>query len=204
MTELEGVKSGSRGSRRRLRGASLRLLDGLGLVSRTLLVMALSSAFPSWALTTSLTITLLLFKGWLIWAVFDLEPAGTFGMYPICHRRVSGRYFQPEPAMYSRYFCWFPGSLAPSASVDRMSHPLNNNRVMANEAADVAEGTALDKAETSRVRETRPSPSSSPSLKLVLLTLLLLPRLPLSTHSSSVISCPPPSHSLLRRPHHST
>ena len=46
--------------------------------------------------------------------VFDLEPAGTFGMYPICYQRVSGRYFQPEPAMYSRCFCWFPGPLAPS------------------------------------------------------------------------------------------
>ena len=46
--------------------------------------------------------------------VFDLEPAGTFGMYPICYQRVSGRYFQPEPAMYSRCFCWFPGPLTPS------------------------------------------------------------------------------------------
>ena len=35
-------------------------------------------------------------------------------MYPICYRRVSGRYFQPEPAMYSRCFRWFPGPLAPS------------------------------------------------------------------------------------------
>ena len=49
--------------------------------------------------------------------VFNLEPAGTFGMYPICYRRVSGRYFQPEPAMYSRCFCWFPGPLAPSVIV---------------------------------------------------------------------------------------
>ena len=46
--------------------------------------------------------------------VFDLEPVGTFGMYPICYWRVSGRYFQPEPAMYSRCFHWFPGPLAPS------------------------------------------------------------------------------------------
>ena len=46
--------------------------------------------------------------------VFDLEPAGTFRMYPICYRWVSGRYFQPEPAMYSRCFHWFPGPLAPS------------------------------------------------------------------------------------------
>ena len=37
-------------------------------------------------------------------------------MYPICYQWVSGRYFQPEPAMYSRCFCWFPGPLAPSAS----------------------------------------------------------------------------------------
>ena len=35
-------------------------------------------------------------------------------MYPICYRWVSGRYFQPEPAMYSRCFCWFSGPLAPS------------------------------------------------------------------------------------------
>ena len=46
--------------------------------------------------------------------MFDLEPAGTFGMYPIYYWQVSGRYFQPEPAMYSRCFCWFPGPLAPS------------------------------------------------------------------------------------------
>ena len=49
--------------------------------------------------------------------VFDLEPAGTFGMYPICYRWVSSRYFQPEPAMYSRCFHWFPGPLAPSVSL---------------------------------------------------------------------------------------
>ena len=47
--------------------------------------------------------------------VFDLEPAGTFGTYPICYRQVSGGYIQPEPAMYSRCFHWFPGPLAPSA-----------------------------------------------------------------------------------------
>ena len=46
--------------------------------------------------------------------VFNLEPAGTFGMYPICYQWVSGGYFQPEPAMYSRCFRWFPGPLAPS------------------------------------------------------------------------------------------
>ena len=46
--------------------------------------------------------------------VFDLEPAGTFGMYPICYWRVSGGYIQPEPAMYSRCFRWFPGPLTPS------------------------------------------------------------------------------------------
>ena len=48
--------------------------------------------------------------------VFDLEPAGTFGMYPICYWWVSGGYIQPEPAMYSRCFHWFPGPLAPSES----------------------------------------------------------------------------------------
>ena len=37
-------------------------------------------------------------------------------MYPICYRRVSGGYLQPEPAMYSRCFRWFPGPLAPSVS----------------------------------------------------------------------------------------
>ena len=52
--------------------------------------------------------------------VFDLEPAGTFGMYPICYQWVSGRYFQPEPAIYSRCFCWFPGPLTPSVSLLRM------------------------------------------------------------------------------------
>ena len=54
--------------------------------------------------------------------VFDLEPAGTLGMYPICYWQVSGRYFQPETAMYSRCFCWFPGPLAPS--VNRVFHVL--------------------------------------------------------------------------------
>ena len=48
--------------------------------------------------------------------VFNLEPAGTFRMYPICYRWVSGGYLQPEPAMYSRCFHWFPGPLAPSDS----------------------------------------------------------------------------------------
>ena len=135
--------------------------------------------------------------------VFDLEPAGTFGMYPICYRRVSGRYFQPEPAMYSRCFCWFPGSLAPSASVDRMSHPLNNNRVMDSEGVDTAEEIMLGKARTNKARETRLSPSSNRNLRLALLNLLLLPRLPLSTPSSLVILRPPPSCSLLHCPHHS-
>ena len=49
--------------------------------------------------------------------VFDLEPAGTFGMYPICYWWVSGGYIQPEPAMYSRCFCWFPGPLTPSENI---------------------------------------------------------------------------------------
>ena len=35
-------------------------------------------------------------------------------MYPICYQWVSGGYLQPEPTMYSRCFCWFPGPLAPS------------------------------------------------------------------------------------------
>ena len=46
--------------------------------------------------------------------VFDLEPAGTFRMYPICYWQVSGGYLQPEPVMYSRCFHWFLGPLAPS------------------------------------------------------------------------------------------
>ena len=80
MAELEGVKSGSRGSRRRLRGASLwlRLLDGLGLVSRALLVSASSSAVPSATSTSSLTITLLLFEGWLIWPVLGFVCPGSY------------------------------------------------------------------------------------------------------------------------------
>ena len=53
--------------------------------------------------------------------VFNLEPAGTSGMYPICYWQVSGRYFQPEPAMYSRCFCWFPGPLAPSGTSCRFT-----------------------------------------------------------------------------------
>ena len=39
---------------------------------------------------------------------------GTFRIYPICYQQVSGGYLQPEPTMYSRCFCWFPGPLAPS------------------------------------------------------------------------------------------
>ena len=73
MTKLEGVKSGSRGSRRKLRGASLRLrlLSGLGLVTRALLVSASSSVVSSTMLTPSLSITLLLFEGWLIQSALD-------------------------------------------------------------------------------------------------------------------------------------
>ena len=68
MPELEGVKSWGWGSRRRLRGASLGLilLDGLGLVSRALLVATSSATAPSSTLTASLAITLLLFEGWLV------------------------------------------------------------------------------------------------------------------------------------------
>ena len=76
---------------------------------------------------------------------------------------------------------------------------------MVNGEVVVAEETALDVAGTSKAQETRPSPSSSLNLRLVPLSyLLLLPRLPLSTPSSLVISRPPPSRSLLCRPHHST
>ena len=74
MTKLEGVESGSRRSRRRcLRGTSLRLglLGRLGLVSRALLVSAMPSTVSSAATTPSLTVTLLLFKGWLIRSALD-------------------------------------------------------------------------------------------------------------------------------------
>ena len=49
--------------------------------------------------------------------VFNLEPAGTFGIYPICYWQVSGGHIQPEPAMYSRCFRWFPGPLTPSVNL---------------------------------------------------------------------------------------
>ena len=74
MTKLEGVKSGSRGSRRRwLRGTGLRLglLGRLGLVSQALLVSATPSTVFSAVPTSSLTITLLLFEGWLVWPALD-------------------------------------------------------------------------------------------------------------------------------------
>ena len=73
MSKLEHVEGWSRRSRGRLRGSSLRLglLDRLGLVARALLVMASSTMVSSWASTTLLTITLLLFEGWLIWTTFD-------------------------------------------------------------------------------------------------------------------------------------
>ena len=74
MTKLEGVKSGSRGNRRWWLGRSslrLGLLDRLGLVSRALLVPATSCAISSATTTPSLTITLLLFEGWLIWPTLD-------------------------------------------------------------------------------------------------------------------------------------
>ena len=38
-------------------------------------------------------------------------------MYQICYQQVSGGYLQPEPTMYSRCFCWFPGPLAPSVTI---------------------------------------------------------------------------------------
>ena len=69
--------------------------------------------------------------------VFDLEPAGTFGVYPICYQWVSGRYFQPEPAMYSRCFHWFPGPLAPSErqrlEMMTSSHRTRRNKVVQRE-----------------------------------------------------------------------
>ena len=83
-----------------------------------------------------------------------------------------------------------------------MSHPSNNNRVMANEEVVVAEETALDVAGTNKARETRPSLSSNHSLRLVPPKHLLLPpRLPHLTPSSLVISPLPSSHFRLRRPH---
>ena len=83
-----------------------------------------------------------------------------------------------------------------------MSHPSNNNRVMANEEVVVAEETALEVAGTNKARETRPSLSSNHSLRLVPPKHLLLPpRLPHLTPSSLVISPLPSSHFRLRRPH---
>ena len=72
MPKLERVEGRSRGSRR-LRGTSLGLglLDGLGLVSWALLVTASPSTISSSTLASSLTITLLLFEGWLIWPALD-------------------------------------------------------------------------------------------------------------------------------------
>ena len=66
------------------------MLDGLGLVSRALLVPTTPSAVSSATTTSSLTITLLLFEGWLIWAAFDraqllsLVPRGlaSFPLFP--------------------------------------------------------------------------------------------------------------------------
>ena len=93
MTKLEGVESGSWGNRRRwLRGASLRLglLGGLSLVSRALLVSATPSTVSSVATSSSLTITLLLFKGWLIRPALDgaqllslvLRSFASFPLFP--------------------------------------------------------------------------------------------------------------------------
>ena len=74
MTKLEGVECGSQGSRRKwLRRTSLRLglLGELGLVSWALLVPAMPSAVSSAVAASSLTITLSLFEGWLIWSTLD-------------------------------------------------------------------------------------------------------------------------------------
>ena len=75
-----------------MRGPSLRLglLSGLGLVSRALLVPATPSAISSTTTTPSLSITLLLFKGWLVWPALDsaqllsLVPRGlaSFPLFP--------------------------------------------------------------------------------------------------------------------------
>ena len=80
-----------------MRGASLRLrlLGGLGLVSWALLVPAASSTVSSAATTSSLTITLLLLEGWLVWPALDsaqllsLVPRG-FGSFPLFPRKTNG------------------------------------------------------------------------------------------------------------------
>ena len=97
MTELEGVESGSQGSRRRLRGAGLwlRLLDGLGLVSWALLVSTSSSTIPSATATSSLTITLLLFEGWLVRSAVDsAQPlslvARSLSSFPLFPGKTNG------------------------------------------------------------------------------------------------------------------
>ena len=91
------------------------------------------------------------------------------------------------------------------SNVAQTSHPLSNNRVMVNKEVNTQEDAMVDKAATNRVRETRPSPSNNPSLRLGPLNLPLLPLLQLSTCSSSDMgTLHPPSRSLLHHPHHST
>ena len=76
-------------------GLGLGLLDGLGLVSQTLLVPSASTTVSSAAATTSLTITLLLFEGWLVWSALDsaqllsLVPRG-FSSFPLFPRKTDG------------------------------------------------------------------------------------------------------------------
>ena len=73
-------------------------------------------------------------------------------MYPICYQWVSGRYFQPEPAMYSRCFCRFPGPLAPSDVIfgekwetthDRIDHHSEEVRFLKNRVIDLEALTGL-------------------------------------------------------------
>ena len=88
-------------------------------------------------------------------------------MYPICYRRVSGRYFQPEPAMYSRCFHRFPGPLAPSDTIPSsqvfdlvISFPLLEDlTVVANH------GTWAGDNDDSNWASTVAQPSNQPTLK---------------------------------------
>ena len=74
-------------------GLGLSLLGRLGLVSRALLVPATPSAVSLAATTSLLTITLLLFEGWLVWPALDsaqllsLVSRG-FASFPLLPRKT--------------------------------------------------------------------------------------------------------------------
>ena len=73
----------------------LQLLGRLGLVSWALLASATPSTIPLVTATSSLTITLLLFEGWLIWPALNstellgLVPRG-FASFPLFPCKANG------------------------------------------------------------------------------------------------------------------